>query len=67
MKVIICHDGRVIPWHAVLSFFDRSDGFVWACIKDDDAVCVGPMFKGDAVVKDDGGIIEVIRRHTEEV
>jgi hypothetical protein len=63
MKVIICRDGRVIPWHAVLSFYPRPDGFVWANLNPTNAVdvCVGPMLESDT------DIIDVIRRHMEEV
>lgn len=60
MKVIVCTNGLVIPWHSVLSFYPRADGFVWANLNTTDSVdvCIGPMFDGDT------STLDVVRRNT---
>ena len=60
MKVIVCANGVVIPWHSVLSFYSRHDGFVWANLNTADSLdaCIGPMFDGDI------GVLDVVRRAT---
>lgn len=60
MKVIFCTNGLVVPWHSVLSFYPRQDGFVWANLNTADSldVCVGPVFDGDV------SILDAVKRNT---